>query len=66
MEKLNNEELEIIFNTKIFPELIFEKNKGVKKEAAIVGGQPGSGKSSAVSLLFAENPNFVFINGDDF
>ena len=66
MEKLSTSELEIIFNTKIYPELIFEKSKGIKKEAAIIGGQPGSGKSSAVSLLLKENSNFVFINGDDF
>lgn len=66
MEKLSNDELEIIFNTKIYPELIFEKSKGTKKEAAIIGGQPGSGKSSAVRLLFEENSNYVFINGDDF
>ncbi len=63
---LATNELEFIFNTKIYPELIFEKSKGIKKEAAIIGGQPGSGKSSAVSLLLQENPNFVFINGDDF
>lgn len=66
MKKLLSTELELIFDTKIYPELIFEKNKGIKKEAAIIGGQPGSGKSSAVSLLIQENPNFVFINGDDF
>ncbi len=66
MEKLSTSELEIIFDTKIYPELIFEKSKSSKKEAAIIGGQPGSGKSSTVSLLFKENPNFVFINGDDF
>ncbi len=66
MEKLSTDELELIFSTKIYPELIFEKNKSFKKEAAIIGGQPGSGKSSAVSLLLAENPDFVFINGDDF
>jgi predicted ABC-type ATPase len=66
MDKLSISELETIFNNKIYPELIFEKSKGDKKETAIIGGQPGSGKSSAVSLLFDENPNFVFINGDDF
>ena len=66
METLSISELGLIFDTKIYPELIFEKSKGPKKEAAIIGGQPGSGKSSAVSLLFEENPNFVFINGDDF
>jgi len=66
MEKLSTSELEVIFSNKIYPELIFEKSRGGKKEAAIIGGQPGSGKSSTVSLLFNENPNFVFINGDDF
>lgn len=66
MEKLSVTELDIIFNTKIYPELIFEKSKGVIKEAAIIGGQPGSGKSSVIPLLLQENSNFVFINGDDF
>ncbi len=66
MDKISISELEIIFDTKIYPEIIFEKSKGVKKEAVIIGGQPGSGKSSAVSLLLQENSNFVFINGDDF
>lgn len=66
MEKLSTSELDVIFSNKIYPELIFEKSRGSKKEAAIIGGQPGSGKSSAVSLLLNENPNFVFINGDDF
>lgn len=66
MERLSTDELEVIFSTKIYPELIFEKSKNTKKEAAIIGGQPGSGKSSAVSLLLQENSNFVFINGDDF
>lgn len=66
MEKLSTDELELIFSTKIYPELILGKCKSFKKEAAIIGGQPGSGKSSAVSLLLAENPDFVFINGDDF
>lgn len=66
MDKLSIVELELIFDTKIYPELFFKKSKGSKKEAAIIGGQPGSGKSSAVSLLLEENPNFVFINGDDF
>ena len=41
-------ELIAIFDTKIYPELIFEKSKGEKKEAVIMGGQPGSGKSSTV------------------
>lgn len=66
MDKLSVSELELIFDTRIYPELFFKKSKGIKKEAAIVGGQPGSGKSFVVSLLFEENPNFVFINGDDF
>lgn len=66
MDKLSVGELELIFDTKIYPELFFKKSKGVKKEAAIIGGQPGSGKSSTVRLLFEENSNFVFINGDDF
>ena len=66
MNKLSVDDLEIIFDTKIYPELFFKKSKGAKKEAAIIGGQPGSGKSFAVSKLFEKNPNFVFINGDDF
>ena len=49
MQKLSLSELATIFDTKIYPELIFEKSKGSKKEAAIIGGQPGSGKSSDVT-----------------
>jgi predicted ABC-type ATPase len=66
MEKLSPEKLQEIFDTRIYPELISGKNKESNKGAAIIGGQPGSGKSSAVHLLLQENQNFVFINGDDF
>lgn len=66
MEKLPISELQKIFDQEIYPEIIFGKNSKPVKEAAIIGGQPGSGKSSAVSLLIERNLDFVFINGDDF
>ncbi|MDQ5962545.1 MAG: UDP-N-acetylglucosamine kinase [Patescibacteria group bacterium] len=63
--RLPTSELERIFNAEIYPELIFGKSCDNKKEAAIVGGQPGSGKSSVVQILLKQKENFVFINGDD-
>ncbi len=66
MEKLSTNELDKIFDTEIYPELIFGKGGSDVKEAAVIGGQPGSGKSSVVRILLEQNENFVFINGDDF
>lgn len=66
MEKLSDLDLELIFTTKIYPELIVDKNIHPTKEAVIIGGQPGSGKSSTVSLFLEKKSDFVFINGDDF
>lgn len=64
--ELSEDDAEQIFNDVIFPQI----SKGIipspLPRAVIVGGQPGSGKSVFASRLLQEEPNTVFINGDDF
>jgi len=59
------DQVDIIFETVLFPYISKNVEGESNKKAYIVGGQPGSGKSSFVSDLMQENKNLVFINGDD-
>lgn len=49
--------------------IVPQATRGVKasaaKEAFILGGQPGSGKSAFAREILKKNQNLVFINGDD-
>ena len=67
MNKLDlpQDEIDNIFTDMILPQVIGDVSSQVKKEAFILGGQPGSGKSALVREILKSNTNTVFINGDD-
>ena len=54
-----------IFEEMIIPQIIGNISPETKKEAFILGGQPGSGKSAFAREILKTNNNLVFINGDD-
>ena len=62
---LEKKEVDTIFRMVIFPEITKYVKQGSNNIAYIVGGQPGSGKSSFAQHLMQENKDLVFINGDD-
>lgn len=62
---LTKEEIERIFTYKITPQIIGDIESQEIMKAYILGGQPGSGKSTLVREILKTNHNTVFINGDD-
>lgn len=58
-------EIEEIFREIIVPGVIGNIVPQDKKEAFLLGGQPGSGKSSLAPHILALHNNIVFVNGDD-
>jgi len=62
---LSQEEAEKIFKEMIIPQTTATIKPSLKKEAFILGGQPGSGKSAFAREILKTNQNMVFINGDD-
>ena len=62
---LPKEEAEKIFAELIVPQMTAEIKPEERKEAFILGGQPGSGKSAFAREILKTNQNTVFINGDD-
>lgn len=59
------EEVDKIFKEMIIPQILYGVTPSVKKEALILGGQPGSGKSACAREILKLDNNIVFINGDD-
>lgn len=62
---IEKETAEKIFKEMIIPQIIGNALPEEKKQAFILGGQPGSGKSSFAREVLKVNKNIVFINGDD-
>ena len=62
---LPQNEIDSIFINTILPQIIGNILPQTNKEAFILGGQPGSGKSALVVEILKTNKNTVFINGDD-
>lgn len=62
---LSQDEIANIFTERIIPQVIGTATAQIQKEAFILGGQPGSGKSTLVREILKSNTNAVFINGDD-
>jgi UDP-N-acetylglucosamine kinase len=62
---ISEEEVRKIFTEILLPETIEGIVPNSRKEAVILGGQPGSGKSALARILLQKNSNMVFINGDD-
>lgn len=63
--KLNKFELDKIFEERILPS-ISSVNTKYDKSVYILGGQPGSGKSAYAREILLSDPDFVFVNGDDY
>lgn len=64
-QNLTKEEIEKIFVDKIIPQIIGNIKPQEIMKAYILGGQPGSGKSTLVREILKTNRETVFINGDD-
>lgn len=64
-ENLTKEEIERIFVDQIIPQIIRDIKPEEIMEGYILGGQPGSGKSTLVREMLKTNRHTVFINGDD-
>jgi UDP-N-acetylglucosamine kinase len=62
---LSQDEIDSIFRKQIIPQIIGDISPQPSKKAFILGGQPGSGKSTLVREILKPNNNTVFINGDD-
>lgn len=62
---LTKEEAEEIFREIIIPQITGNIHPEQTKQAYVLGGQPGSGKSAFARELIKINKNIVFINGDD-
>jgi UDP-N-acetylglucosamine kinase len=62
---ITKEEVLSIFDEMIVPQLLESITPEQVKQAFILGGQPGSGKSAFARELLQKNKNIVFINGDD-
>jgi UDP-N-acetylglucosamine kinase len=59
------EEARTILEEMIIPQVIGNALPQTKKEAFILGGQPGSGKSSLAREILQSTTDVVFVNGDD-
>ncbi len=62
---ITKEEALIILREIIIPQIIDGIVPMETKEAYILGGQPGSGKSALAREIIKKNSNIVFVNGDD-
>lgn len=62
---ITKEDAEKIFEEMIVPQTIGDISPQKTKQAFILGGQPGSGKSSFAREILKKNDNIVFVNGDD-
>lgn len=62
---ITQEEVLAIFREMIIPQIIGSISPQKNKQAFILGGQPGSGKSAFARELLKTNKDTVFINGDD-
>ncbi|MDO8659315.1 MAG: zeta toxin family protein [Candidatus Parcubacteria bacterium] len=61
---ISKEEALVIFHEMIVPQII-QGATPKEKEAFILGGQPGSGKSALAREIIKKDRNIIFINGDD-
>jgi len=59
------DDAEKIFKEMIIPQIVGDISQQETKQAYILGGQPGSGKSAFAREILRSNNNIVFINGDD-
>jgi len=62
---LPKSEAEKILKEMIIPQITKGVIQSSNKEAFILGGQPGSGKSTFAREILKTNKNMVFVNGDD-
>lgn len=62
---LQEGEVERIFKEMILPQVVGNVRAEKQKQAFVLGGQPGSGKSVAAREILKSNPDTVFINADD-
>lgn len=62
---ISQEEVLSIFEEMIVPQMTNGISQQEVKQAFLLGGQPGSGKSAFARELIKVNKNIVFINGDD-
>lgn len=62
---ISHDEVERILEQNILPRVIDSVQPEKQRRAVILGGQPGSGKSSLATHILSSEQNVVFINGDD-
>jgi UDP-N-acetylglucosamine kinase len=62
---LPQEEIDRILREMIIPQVIGDASPQEMKQAFILGGQPGSGKTVAAREILKSNPETVFVNADD-
>lgn len=66
MEPLTPSELQHIFDTEIRPDYFPDRLAATEQPTAIfLGGQPGAGKSQAITRFAREHPDVVPLSGDD-
>jgi len=62
---IDQKEAREIFEDMIFSQIVKDPTPQLIKKAVLLGGQPGSGKSSLARELLKNRPEIIFINGDD-